>query len=189
MGSFINKKTMDLIVNFIGDKSATDYLNKEEFIAEETYLTYLDYFPSPFPEHSLASVNPTLATEWHPVKNSPLTPENFTPSAKPKVWWQCANGHEWKANIYSRNGGGHACPICMGFKASNETCMAVTRPDMAALFHPTKNGVDTPETLKAGTGKKVWWLCKNGHEWQQTGDKVKRLVSHELCPKCRSSKT
>ncbi len=77
----------------------------------------------------------------------------------------------------------------MGRKASNETCMAVTRPDMAALFHPTKNGVDTPETLKAGTGKKVWWLCKNGHEWQQTGDKVKRLVSHELCPKCRSSKT
>jgi hypothetical protein len=62
-------------------------------------------------------------------------------------------------------------------------------PELFAEWHPTKNGKNLPEDFLHGSNKKVWWLCKNGHEWQQTGDKVKRLVSHELCPKCRSSKT
>ena len=185
-GSFISKKTMNLIAEFVGAESLTDYLKKEAFVAEETYLAYLDYFPSPFPEQSLAAVNPTLSAEWHPTKNSPLTPENFKPSAKPKVWWMCEHGHEWKANIYSRNGGGHSCPVCMGFKASDENCMAKTHSHMAAIFHPTKNGEDTPQTLKAGTGKLLWWRCKHGHEWQQTGDKLKRLSSTKLCRQCRS---
>ena len=47
MGSFISKKTMNLIVEFVGAESLTDYLKKEAFVAEETYLAYLDYFPSP----------------------------------------------------------------------------------------------------------------------------------------------
>lgn len=183
-GSFISKAIMDKLVTAIG--AGGHYLDTAEFIAEETYLKYLDYFPSPFPEHSLAAVNPTLAEEWHPTKNAPLTPENFTQSAKPKVWWMCKHGHEWKAAIYSRNLGGHACPYCAGFKATDQNGMAFTHPHMAELFHPTKNGNHTPETLKAGTGITLWWRCDLGHEWQQTGDKLKRLVIDEPCRKCRS---
>ena len=70
MGSFITKDAMYCILILIacGLESASDYQNEVEFVAEETYLTYLDYFPSPFREHLLASVNPTLASEWHPTK-------------------------------------------------------------------------------------------------------------------------
>lgn len=188
MGSFITKDVLNRIVSYIDieAESSRHYIDAEEFLAEETYLTYLDYFPSPFPENSLTVINPELASEWHPTKNSPLTPDNFTQSAKPKVWWMCIHGHEWQATIHSRNLGGHACPTCMGFKATDENCMAVTHPHLAELFHPTKNGQDTPQTLKAGAGKKLWWQCKNGHEWQQTGDKLKRLVIDEPCRKCRS---
>ena len=123
-GSFISKANMDELVTAIG--AGGHYLDAAEFIAEETYLKYLDYFPSPFPENSLAVVNPTLSEEWHPTKNAPLTPENFTQSAKPKVWWMCKHGHEWKAAIYSRNLGGHACPYCAGFKATDQNAMAIT---------------------------------------------------------------
>lgn len=98
----------------------------------------------------------------------------------------CKQGHEWKAAIYSRNLGGHACPYCAGFKATDQNAMAFTHPHMAQLFHPTKNGNHTPETLKAGTGITLWWRCDLGHEWQQTGDKLKRLVVDEPCRKCRS---
>ena len=188
MGSFLTKETMNEIIklsNVEGNK-VTEYLEKSEFVAEETYLTYVEYFPSPFPENSLAEVNPELAKEWHPTKNNPLTPYNFTQSAKPKVWWQCDEGHEWKANIYSRNLGGHGCPVCTGKVASTENCMAVTHPDLAKLFHPTKNGNHSPENLKAGTGIKLWWICDKGHEWQRDGYSVKILKSEEKCPHCRN---
>ena len=190
MGSFLTKKTMNEVIklsNAEGNK-VTEYLEKSEFVAEETYLTYIDYFPSPFPENSLAEVNPELAKEWHPTKNKPLTPYNFTRSARLKVWWQCDEGHEWKANIYSRNLGGHGCPVCTGKVASSENCMAVTHPELTKLFHPTKNGDHSPETLKAGTGIKLWWICDKGHEWQRDGDHMKRLKSEEKCPHCRKEK-
>ena len=182
MGSFITKPIINQIIEWLG--TDTPYLCEKAFRAEETYLTYLDYFPSPFPEHSLANVNPNLAAEWHPNKNAPLTPDNFTQSAKPKVWWMCEEGHEWQATIYSRNLGGHSCPFCMGRKATKDTCMAATHPEMAQLFHPSKNGELTPEFIKAGTGKLLWWQCELGHEWQQTGDKLKR--TKEPCEVCRS---
>lgn len=186
MGSFITKAKMDEVV--VRLDAVSPYLSEQNFWAEETYLTYLDYFPSPFPEHSLATVNPALALEWHPTKNSPLTPRNFTQSAKPKVWWQCSEGHEWKAAIYSRNLGGHACPYCAGRKATKKDNMAVTHPWMAALFHPTKNEDFTPQNLKAGTGRLVYWQCHCGYEWQQTGDKLSRLTI-EPCRRCRSLAT
>jgi hypothetical protein len=183
MGSFLNKGTMDQLVSLFDPGSA--YLKEVQFVAEKIYLTYLEFFPSPFPENSLAKVNPELAKEWHPHKNSPLTPENFTQSAKPKVWWQCSHGHEWKAAIYSRNIGGHSCPYCSGFRATKETNMAITHPQLALLFHPTKNGDLSPETVKAGTGIRLWWQCHCGHEWQQTGDKLSK-VKTEPCSRCRS---
>ncbi|MDR1674203.1 MAG: zinc-ribbon domain-containing protein, partial [Oscillospiraceae bacterium] len=24
----------------------------------------------------------------------------------------------------------------------------------------------TPDYVTAGSGRKVWWICANGHEWQ-----------------------
>ena len=53
MGSFLTKETMNEVIklsNAEGNK-VTEYLEKSEFVAEEAYLTYIDYFPSPFPEN------------------------------------------------------------------------------------------------------------------------------------------
>ena len=41
----------------------------------------------------------TLAKEWHPTKNSSLTPKDVTAGSNKKVWWQCSRGHEWEAGI------------------------------------------------------------------------------------------
>ena len=37
-------------------------------------------------------------------------------------------------------------------------------PEIAKLWHPTKNGGITPKSVSANTTKKYWWICKNGHE-------------------------
>ena len=49
--------------------------------------------------YNLHTINPQLATEWHPTKNSKLTPDKVTPGSGKKVWWQCKKGHEWEAAI------------------------------------------------------------------------------------------
>ena len=60
------------------------------------------------------------------------------------------------------------CPFCAGRRVSITNSLANLFPKIANQFHPTLNGDLTPETLTAGTGKKVWWKCPEGddHVWE-----------------------
>jgi len=61
-------------------------------------------------------------------------------------------------------------------------------PDVAAQWHPTKNGDLTPDQVIAGSTKKVWWTCDKGtdHEWDATPDHRTRMRSG--CPYCAGQK-
>jgi hypothetical protein len=48
--------------------------------------------------------------------------------------------------------------------ASNS--LIVTNLELAAQWHPTKNGSLRPSEVLAGSRKKVWWKCEQGHEWE-----------------------
>ena len=61
--------------------------------------------------NDLQAVNPILASEWHPRKNTPLAPNEISPNSNRKVWWLCHCGHEWEASVDNRNKGA-GCPIC-----------------------------------------------------------------------------
>ena len=63
--------------------------------------------------NDLASKAPTVAAQWHPALNGGLTPEMVTVSSHRRVWWQCPQGHVWKALVYSRTGEQKCgCPVC-----------------------------------------------------------------------------
>ncbi|MDB3883712.1 zinc-ribbon domain-containing protein, partial [Candidatus Marinimicrobia bacterium] len=49
-------------------------------------------------------------------------------------------------------------------KLSKEYNLAVLYPNIAKEWHSTKNGGLTPFDVTPGSGKKVWWICKKGHE-------------------------
>ena len=123
----------------------------------------------PPPGKSLAELKPELVKEWHPTKNSDLTPRDIFAKAGKKVWWKCANGddHEWEASPESRfNASG--CPICNGRMAVKSNSLATLNPKLAQEWHPTKNGELTPFDVRPNSGKKVWWKCPEGddHEWE-----------------------
>ncbi|NNL75984.1 MAG: zinc-ribbon domain-containing protein [Desulfobacterales bacterium] len=40
------------------------------------------------------------------------------------------------------------------------------KPNLVKEWHPTKNGTLKPSDVTPGSGKKVWWICEAGHEWQ-----------------------
>ena len=139
----------------------------------------------PLGNHSLATENPELSKQWHPTKNGNLRPENVMPGSEKMIWWVCSKGHEWKAKVYHRyNGSG--CPICAGQKLlPGYNDLLTLHPGLASEWHPTKNGSLTPSDVLAGSTIKVWWQCKNGHEWQsQVGERYRGSG----CPDCNKER-
>ncbi len=133
-------------------------------------------------DYNLGVVNPRLAAQWHPVKNGNLTPDDVTPGINKKVWWVCKNGHEWQASIRNRNNGS-GCHYCSGKKTAPEKSLATLRPGLAKQWHPTKNGTLLPTDVSTGSGKKVWWKCRKGHEWEAI---IVEHSRHGKCPYCRN---
>lgn len=64
--------------------------------------------------------------------------------------------------------------------------LATVRPDLAKEWHPTKNDGLLPTDVTAGSGKKVWWLCPLGHEYQATIHDRNRSTGGTRCPICRA---
>jgi len=58
-------------------------------------------------------------------------------------------------------------------------------PDITTQWHPTRNGDLTPDQVTAGTAKKVWWRCEEGHEWEAPISD--RTTGGTGCPTCRRS--
>ena len=116
-------------------------------------------------ENSLQTLNPGLSKQWHPQKNGNLTPDDVTTGSGQKAWWQCKKEHEWEAAIYSRNDG-IDCPYCSGQLACEDNSLQTLNPELSKQWHLTKNGNLTPNDVTTGSGKKVWWQCEKGHEWE-----------------------
>jgi hypothetical protein len=136
-------------------------------------------------DNCLKTKNPSLASQWHPVKNGDLKPEDVLPGSRSRVWWLCEKGHEWQAIINSRNHG-YGCPYCSGRLPTKENSLKTKYPELALQWHPVKNGDLTPENVTAASGKKVWWKCENVHEWQA---KVYSRNEGHGCPYCSGSKS
>mgnify|MGYP006076499191 CR=1 FL=1 len=132
----------------------------------------------------LETVNPLLALQWHPTKNSNLSPRDVATGSNKKVWWKCdsANDHEWEAVIASRSIGA-SCPFCQGKRVSQSNCLAVINPNLAKQWHPTKNGNLSPYNITIGSDKKIWWKCEEGEDHEYQAPMYKRSKGSG-CPIC-----
>lgn len=136
----------------------------------------------------LATKFPEIAAEWHPTRNGDLTPDKVAAHGQKKVWWICPKGHEYEMVIYYRTTGGSNCPICSGQRVvSGFNDLASHYPEIAAEWHPTLNGDLTPDRVTAHSGKKVWWLCPEGHAYLSAISKRTRERSSS-CPYCLGRK-
>jgi very-short-patch-repair endonuclease len=132
--------------------------------------------------NNLKYLFPKIAEQWHPTKNGELKPENVLKHSGKKVWWLCSNKHEWQSVITARTNLNSNCPYCANKKASNTNNLKYLFPKIAEQWHPTKNGELKPENVLKHSGKKVWWLCSNKHEWQTIV--ASRTSEGNNCPKC-----
>lgn len=115
---------------------------------------------------SFAELFPQLTVEWAKDKNGALTPDKFLPGSHRRVWWRCALGHEWRAAVKTRVSGS-GCPVCANRTVlAGENDLATTHPALAEQWNAEKNGALTPQQVVAGSHRRVWWRCSQGHEWQ-----------------------
>ena len=189
----LSKKILDDILRLIirvnsnaNTKRANIYLIKDKFQNDKLYQTYIEYFPNPIPEQSLAVSNSDAKNYWDFDKNEPLTPENFTTFSTKTVWWRCGEGHSWRARIAGFSGG-KRCPFCSSNRLSNEKTFAFMHPHLVHLWHFKRNHPSTPEDIFAYSGKKVWWKCSNydDHEWEAP---PRNLSIGKGCPFCAGRK-
>ena len=134
-------------------------------------------------ENDLAAQYPQIAAEWDSELNGNLTPEDITAGSKRRVWWRCEKGHRWQAQVVSRTAKGSGCPYCAGkIVIPGETDLASRYPQIAREWNHSKNGGLKPEEVAPQSGRKVWWICPRGHEYQAA---VKaRVMSKSGCPYC-----
>jgi len=135
----------------------------------------------PEPATSFAAIAPEIASEWHPVRNDALTPEQVMPSSNRKVWWHCVEGHDWQAAIAQRVVWRTGCPRCAE-STRRGIPLAVARPDLLREWHPNLN--TGPPDVAAGSHQKAWWLCPAdpAHIWR--AQISNRTRGNTGCPYC-----
>ena len=130
--------------------------------------------------------NQHLVDQYDFEKNKDLDLEfdKLTAASNVKVWWKCNKcGNSWLATISSQNDKHkkHGCPYCSGrFVIKGKNDLLSQHPDVVAEWDYNKNAIGPDEVFSNST-KKVWWKCKEGHEWRAT---IANRVRGSGCPRC-----
>jgi len=140
-----------------------------------------------------------LIGELHPTHNGELDPTVLSARSRMKVWWVWqACGHEWQTAPQLRSDG-HGCPRCTInanrdrrrqanhdriAKARALGTLALTRPDLRAQLHPTRNAELDLDAVQRWSWEIVWWQCHEcGHEWP-TSPAARARKPSSRCPTC-----
>lgn len=137
-------------------------------------------------ETDLGTMYPALSLEWNHKRNNGLLPSDVLLFSNKKVWWICAEGHEWESKICNRTIAGLGCPYCsnqkilVGYNDFESLC-----PDLAKEWDYSKNQRKPSDYSKSSTIK-VWWTCPNGHSYEASIDS--RVNGKTACPYCANQK-
>ena len=137
-------------------------------------------------ENSVANYCPNIEEYWDYEKNGIIKPNQISHASVKKVYLKCPKGHNWvtKAGDFVLR---PYCPYCDGRRVwSGFNDLATTHPQLAKEWNYEKNGNLKPTNIKAGSNKKAWWKCSNGHEWQAVI--ITRANGYRKCPICNFKK-
>jgi predicted metal-binding protein len=162
---------------------------------------------------SLANRRPGVAREWHPTRNDDLSASDVKPVSHYRAWWLCNDcGHEWQASVDNRTAGS-GCPVCArsarvrsrskqkpkGRNATNSSPVKADKqsrpfisfakrfPDIAAEWHPSRNGDLAPDSVRYACNDRAWWLCSTcQHEWSAV---INSRGRGSGCPCCARQRT
>lgn len=159
----------------------------EDIDSNRDKTAIMEYYKRKMKNESFSSIRPEIAEEWNYKKNGSLTPDMFSSaSSQIKVWWKCKKGHEWRSTIAHRTYMNSKCPYCSNrriLKGYNDFLTTIHSSQLLYEWDYELNNAEEiyPDSITEGSKKKVWWKCKNGHQWKSTINERKKGSS---CPFC-----
>jgi len=85
-------------------------------------------------------------------------------SSTKRMHWRCVLGHVYIKSVSNRALRGDGCPYCSGRTVlAGFNDLATTHPELSMQAC----GWD-PRTVRAGSNRKLLWICGEGHEWLAT---------------------
>ena len=115
----------------------------------------------------LQTLFPNIAKEYDFEKNKGTSTMDLCAKTGKKVWWKCKEGHSWEATVISRTNSKSGCPYCAGQRpVIGVNDLGTLYPELAAEWNMEKNKKLKPQDCTISSGKKVWWKCSKGHEWE-----------------------
>lgn len=121
--------------------------------------------------------NTELMKDWDPALNPGIDPSRITSGSHTRIKWRCHKcGRIWETSVKNRTYGSGCTCDAMARKAvslrrtlvKKHGSLAQNRHDIAAQWHPTKNGALTPDDFTVHSEESVWWIDSNGHEWESS---------------------
>ena len=191
----ITNEIIEYLRNKIGTERLINYcLNKKQLAAKD-YQEMIVRLPAPPVGESLLAVYPNVAKEWDYYKNSPLTPDLFTPKSDQKFWWSCNKNHSWQATIKNRTIRNSNCPHCFDLRRSEETnkrhldrlgSIAEKYPNLLQYWDYASNNVRNPKNVTAVLTNTYSWICNHQHTFTKL---LKSMIKDQSCSVCTSSES
>ena len=131
---------------------------------------------------------------WHPTKNHPLTPRDYSHKTSKHIWLQCSGCprcgvvHEWNPAVRdaTRNIEKTGCPACASKAGYFCSCRSVASNFRLRREWHEDNPLD-PSQVSLGHQKKVKWFChKCGNSWM--ANPAFRSNDGTGCPECGRSR-
>ncbi len=133
--------------------------------------------------NDLATTHPQEVLMWdNEAHGNPKPTEVSAGNSKTKIQLVCPNGHSFTTTPARLVKTGGRCKKCAGtVLVPGVNDLATLRPDVAAWWHPTKNGELTPDRVRPFSEKTVWWQCPDGHDFRSTISPRSRR-NRQKCP-------
>lgn len=120
--------------------------------------------------------------DWDANNADNLLPDRITAHSTIRGHFIDGFGHRWVTKICNAGG----CPYCNGKKVLRGfNDLASQYPELAKEYAEDLNACSA-DMIECKSGKKVWWRCSLGHQWEQSVA-IRTLPGHG-CPYCGNRK-
>jgi len=125
------------------------------------------------------------------IKKNNIDPNLVPFRSQIKFYWECKKGHEFQVSPGSRfaflinkkfkRKEHSTCIYCLNKKVCEDNNLKFLYPKITKMWDYKKNTLK-PEKILAGSKTKVWWVCKNKHEFKKEVSLV--VNSNGFCGGC-----
>lgn len=136
--------------------------------------------------NDLRTQSPVVFNELSP--NNTIDVNMLSVKSNRKVLFICPIGHEYESTPAKRAEGKN-CPYCSHHRVLvGYNDLQSQYPEIAAQWHPTRNGDLKPCDFMSASNRKVWWLDEHGHEWLMPVSARTRKDKPQGCPYCSGNR-